>query len=443
MRRRPRSWLPLLGLASGLLWSTVGGAGSIQPVQSSLARSPGVRVDSRTLVGLFRFQFGDYGPREAGPTRSFTAVSTNLVFDRGQRFGFDLASQVEYGNGCVTSTRPFFFSVALPEGNYALKLEFGDEKSATTNTVKAEMRRLMLEQVVTKPGEFVTREVTVNIRTPAIPGDSMVRLKQREKDDEMINWDDKLTLEFNGAHPGLASLEIRAAQVPTLFLLGDSTVCDQPREPWNSWGQMLPRFFKPGIAVANHAQSGESIRSSLNAKRFDKVFAGMKHGDWLFVQYGHNDMKDKATNALATYKADLRMIVARTREKGGTPVLVTSMERKAGIERDTLAGYPDAVREVAKEEGAALIDLHAMSRVLYKSLGSDLDKAFQDGTHHNNYGSYELARCVVLGIRRAGLPLDRFLVDDLPGFNPEHPDPVATFAVPPSPLQSNLKPEGN
>ena len=373
----------------------------------------------------------------------FQLVTPDAAFTAERGFGFDLGSRSEPGDGCVTGARPFFFSVAAPEGNYDVSITFGDTKSATTNTVKAEMRRLMLERVVTKSGEFITRTITVNTRTPAIAGGDHVKLKQREKDSEMINWDEKLTLEFNGSRPGLATLEILPAKVPTVFVLGDSTVCDQPLEPWNSWGQMLPRFFKSGIAVANHAQSGESIKSSLGAKRFDKVFSEMKQGDWLFLQFGHNDMKDKATNALETYKANLKKIAARTREKGGTLVLITSMERKGGVERDTLAGYPQTVRDVAKEEGVALIDLHAMSKVFYKALGADLGKAFQDGTHHNNYGSYELAKCVAEGIRQNKLSLAKFLADDFAGFDPAKPDAVAAFDVPESPMRSEKKPDGN
>jgi lysophospholipase L1-like esterase len=270
-----------------------------------------------------------------------------------------------------------------------------------------------------------------------------VHLKTRETTTEIWDWDEKLTLEFNGANPCITKLEIEKADVPTVFLLGDSTVCDQPAEPWNSWGQMLPRFFKPEIAVANHAESGETIRSSLGAQRFEKVFSLMKPGDYLFVQFGHNDMKDHATNALATYKANLKKVVARTRELGGTPVLVTSMERKGGVEQDTLAGYPDAVREVAKEENCALIDLHAMSRTFYRALGADVGKAFQDGTHHNNYGSYELAKCVVEGIKQAKLPLAKFIADDFGNFDPAHPDSVASFEMPVSPMVSREKPLGN
>jgi lysophospholipase L1-like esterase len=206
---------------------------------------------------------------------------------------------------------------------------------------------------------------------------------------------------------------------------------------------MLTRFFKPDIAIANHAESGESVASSLGAKRFDKVFSLMKPGDYLFVQYGHNDQKDKNPDALETYQANLKKIVARTRTLGGTPVLVTSMERKKGVEQDTLAGYPDAVREIVREENCALIDLNAMSRIFYKALGTDLDKAFQDGTHHNNYGSYELAKCIIAGIKQDKLPLTKFIVDDFKSFDPAKPDAVATFEMPASPTVDKEKPLGN
>jgi lysophospholipase L1-like esterase len=163
-------------------------------------------------------------------------------------------------------------------------------------------------------------------------------LKDREKTTEFAAWDDKLTLEFNGARPCICAVEIEKVGVPTIYLLGDSTVCDQPAEPWNSWGQMLPRFFNPEVAIANHAESGESLRSSIGAKRLDKVLSLMKQRDYLFIQYGHNDMKEKGegVGAFTTYKKDLKHFIAETRKKGGTPVLLTSMERKAGVEHDTL-----------------------------------------------------------------------------------------------------------
>lgn len=342
----------------------------------------------------------------------------------------------------ITSAQPFLFSVVLPEGNYDVTLTFGDSISASTNTVKAESRRLMLGRVVTQPGEFIMRTITVNVRTPAIPGGGAVRLKDREQG--VLHWDDKLTIEFDGSRPAMCGMEILpATNAVTVYLLGDSTVTDQPREPWNSWGQMLTRFFKPGVAVANHAESGESLKGSLRANRVAKVLSSIGPGDYLFVQFGHNDMKDRATNALEIYKANLKQLVADVSERDATPVLVTSMERSSGVEKDTLSGYPQTVRDVAREEGVALIDLHAMSRTFYRALGSNLKAAFQDGTHHNAYGSYQLAKCVVMGIRQSDLPLAKFVTEDFGSFDPAHPDSLATFDIPPSKNVSIEKPDGN
>ena len=389
-------------------------------------------------AGASEFVFGN-GKTKSGWIRVFP---TN-VYSAAAGYGFEPGAAVTAADGCITSTNPFYFSVKLPEGNYRVTAALGDPAGESTMTVKAELRRLMLEKVHPAPGKTVTRSFIVNLRTPQIAGGGEVHLKPREKTNEWWAWDDKLTLEFNGRHPGLRSLEIEKAAVPTVFLLGDSTVCDQPAEPWNSWGQMLTRFFKPDIAIANHAESGETIGNSLRAQRFDKVFSLMKPGDYLFVQFGHNDMKNRATNALEIYRADLKQVVGRTRSLGGTPVLVTSMERKGGVEAPTLMGYPDAVREVAKEENCALIDLNAMSLIFYEALGTNIGQAFQDPTHHNNYGSYELAQCVVEGIKQDKLPLAKFIVDDFKDFDPAHPDPVDQFQMSASPIRSSAKPLGN
>jgi lysophospholipase L1-like esterase len=382
----------------------------------------------------FKFSFGGGKPEpgriNVSPTNSYSPAAG---------FGFEPGARFSAEPDLKSSTPSFYFSVKEPEGNYKVTATLVGE---STVTVKAELRRLMLEAVHTPAGNVTTREFIVNLRMPEIPGGNHVHLKPRETSSEQWDWDEKLTLEFNGRNSSLQSLQIEPVSVPTVYLLGDSTVCDQPAEPWNSWGQMLPRFFKPQVAVANHAESGETIANSLRAQRFEKVFSLMKSGDYLFIQFGHNDMKDKATNALEVYKSNLKKVVDRTRSLGGTPVLVTSMERKGGTNGPTLLGYPDAVREIAKEENCTLIDLNAMSLVFYRALGANLDVAFQDGTHHNNYGSYELAKCVIKGIQETKLPLAKFIVDDF-GFDPAHPDDVNKFQMAVSPVTSNTKPLGN
>lgn len=393
----------------------------------------------------------DFGPGEVAP--GYTQVLPTNIYSRELGYGFEPGAAVvgvdRGGKDALrqdfcTSDRPFYFSVALPEGNYRVRVTLGDLKSGSTNTIKAELRRLMVEKVETAPARFITKVFVVNIRRPQIGPGLEVKLKDRERTTEFWAWDEKLTLEFNGAHPCLCALEIEPAdKLPTVFLLGDSTVCDQPKEPWNSWGQMLPAFFKPTVAIANHAESGETLRSSLSAKRLDKVLSVMKPGDYLLIQFGHNDMKEKGTNALALYKENLKRYVAGVREKGGMPVLVTSMERKGGVEHDTLQGYPDAVRAVAQEQKVPLIDLHATSRILYQALGENLEKAFQDGTHHNNYGSYELAKCIAQAIKQSKLPLAKQISDDFAGFDPSHPDSVSSFAIPASPGAPGDRPLGD
>jgi len=400
----------------------------------------------------FRF---DFGPGGAAP--GFLRVSPATVYEASRGYGVEPGSVVEgvdrgggdplRGDFC-TSEAPFSFSVAVPEGNYRVTVTLGDRDGASVTTVKAESRRLMLERVRTEPGVFATRTFTVNVRSPAIASGGRVRLKDRERG--VPDWDDRLTLEFGDTRPCVGSVEVaRADDAVTLFLVGDSTVTDQPREPWNSWGQMLPRFFGPGVAVANHAESGETLKSSLASRRLDKVLSVMRPGDYLLVQFGHNDQKERGpgVGAATTYKADLKRYAAEARRRGGTPVLVTPVNRRTfdadGRVVNSLGGYPDAVREAAREDGAALIDLNAASKALYEAWGPGVAaKAFVDGTHHNAYGSYELARCVVEGIRRGVPGLARHLADDAPPFDPARPDPPEGFRVPASPGRSDAAPDG-
>ncbi len=399
-------------------------------------------------AGRVSYKF-DFGAKAAAGA---TQVSSSSVYGKESGYGFEPGANVKSNDRGVTSDKPFFFSVAVPEGNYSVRLTVGDAKEATSTTVKAELRRLMLEKVETAPGKFATQSFVVNVRTPLLAQGGEVKLKDREKTSEWWAWDEKLTLEFNGAHPAISAIEITNADVPTIFLLGDSTVCDQPAEPYNSWGQMLTRFFTPGVAIANHAESGESLKSSLGARRLDKVLSLIKPGDYLFIQYGHNDMKEKGegVGAFTTYKADLKKFVAEARKRGATPVVVTAMNRRTfdagGKITNSLGDYPEAVRQVAKEENVVLIDLNAMSKALYEALGPEKSGVLfkeGDGTHHSNYGSYELAKCIVEGIKANHLDIAKFLVKDVPSFDPNKPDSPDKFNVPGSPRSTGVKPLGN
>ena len=421
--------------------------------------------------------------RASTPQRSFhftcgrrigTAIpiSPGMSYSPALGFGFRMPIAAAGGTACA-SDQPFLFDVALPEGNYDVSVTLGDASRASVTTVKAESRRLMLEQVPTRAGEFVTRHFTVSVRTPyfgpsapvPMAGGDSVRRKAREYGTN--TWDDRLTLEFTGTHPSVRDIAISAARNPiTVFLAGNSTVVDQTVEPWAAWGQMIPRFFKPGgVVVANHAESGETLKAFVGERRLAKLLSTMKRGDYLFVEFAHNDQKagPMYVEPFTTYKEYLLKFANEARARGATPVFVTSMLRRSfdstGHIINTLGDYPAAMRQLAAEEHIALIDLNAMSRRFYEALGPEKSKkAFvhysagtypdqvaelKDDTHFNNYGAYEMARMVVQGLKDSGLPLARTLVDGVPAFDPTHPDAVETFVLPPSLVAPIVKPAGS
>lgn len=372
-------------------------------------------------------------------------AATDTSYDPARGYGWEDAAR---------------FSVKLPEGNYRVTLTLDGRATAET-TVKAEGRRLMLEAVRTPAGEAVTRSFIVNLRNASLPappanapGGTLVRLKSSEIGS--ATWDDKLTLEFLGAVRHVSRITIEPADVPTLYLTGDSTVTDQRAEPAASWGQMLPRFLDAGIAVANYAESGETLKSFVTSLRLDKALSRMRPGDFLLIQFGHNDQKVQWPQTYAdpaiTFRAYLRAYIAEARRRGATPILVTSPERRnfdaAGRIVPSHGAYPDAVRAVAHEDGVALVDLTPMTIAFYEALGpARAPLAFNDGgkdkTHHNNYGAHELARMVASRLAAAGPQLADHVLPEARRYDPAHPLPPEEFVLPASGMRSEQRPEGN
>ena len=407
-----------------------------------------------------KFAFVSDAAKSGYAQAGFVPVSADMTYTTERGFGFEPGANVTVTATGAAAVQPFYFSATVPaEGNYRVTLKF---PPGTDATVKAELRRLVIERVQAPDSQPVTRTFIVNTRTPKIAatGDiaaGVVKLKApRETTQEAWAWDNLLTLEFNGSHPAITALEIEPADVPTIFLIGDSTVCDQSREPFNSWGQMLPRWFKPEVAIANHGESGETYRDSIGRRRLDKMLSVMKPGDWMLMQFGHNDQKQIAAGTggpFTTYKAEIKKHVDAVRAHGGTPVIISPMERRNfdehGKIKPSLVDYAEASRQAAREFGVAFIDLNTMSIPFYEALeahGPEFSrKAFagQDNTHHDNYGSYELSKCIVQAIREQKLPIAKFIVDDFQGFDPAHPDAVETFAVPASPNFMNQRPLGD
>ncbi|WPU97152.1 rhamnogalacturonan acetylesterase [Mucilaginibacter sabulilitoris] len=414
------------------------------------------------------FKF-DFGSKKAAP--GYKKAGPNDVFNDAKGYGFDFGAKViavtrddrkKITGEYVTSNKPFYFSVNVPEGNYKVTLTVGDINGIGNITVRAESRRLMLEKIKTK-NEVKKLSFIVNIRKPSISTGGKVSLKPRELG--KYDWDDKLSLEFNGSKPCVDALEIeKVDNQVTVYLAGNSTVVDQDDEPWCSWGQMITRFFKPGVAIADHAESGLSLGSFLSSHRLDKVLSIIGPGDYLFIEFGHNDQKEKGPEdgAYKSYTDRFKLFVNKTREKKAIPVIVTSTSRRAFNDSDkvvnTLGDYPDAARKVATELSVPLIDLNAMTAKFYEALGNEgSKKAFvwypansfpnqpkdlADNTHFNTYGAYELAKCVIEGIKSNHLGIAHYIIDG-PPFDPSHPDSPEKFSLPASPKNSTIKPDGN
>jgi lysophospholipase L1-like esterase len=406
----------------------------------------------------YRFSFGPLN------VLGYTKVEPSEKYSEESGYGFDYGtvptSIYRGGNkpltsGFVTSDHPFLFSVLIPEGNYNIRIITGDREEATCTTIRVESRRLLFEKVRTAPGKFATLTATINIRVPEIAGTNE-KVVKKARELYKLDWDNKMTFEFNDTRPCICAIEItRVENAVTVYLAGNSTVVDQDDDPWASWGQMFPRFLKQGIAVANHAESGLSLGSFISENRLKKVLSTMKHGDYLFIEFGHNDMKEKGPDdgAFNSYSERMRLFVNETRKKGGIPVIVSPANRRSfgedGRINNSLGDYPEAARLVAQELNVIFINLNAMTKALYEALGTENSKkafviypansfpgepnALNDNTHFNSYGAYQLAKCIIEGIRENNLGIKKYVVKKLPIYEPSNPDPFETFSLPLSP----------
>lgn len=411
-----------------------------------------------TKTSILKF---DFGTEKAA--KGYTAVTPEMIYSPEKGYGFDFGTSpqaIDRGGDLlkgdfVKSDQPFYFSVKVPEGNYKVTLTLGDSEGKTTTTVKSESRRLMLENVQTEAGKFRTETFIVHVKDRNIDASTQVGLKPKEL--TKLDWDDKLTLEFD-LQTAVNAVEIeKVNDQVTVFLAGNSTVVNQDEEPWASWGQMVPRFFKPGIAISNHAESGLSLGSFIGSRRLAKVLSIMKPGDYVFVEFGHNDEKEKGPNdgPYKSYSERLRTFATEVKQKGGKLVIITPTARRSfgpdGKMSNTHGDYPDAAKKVAQEMNVPLIDLTSLTTQLFEALGPENSKkAFviypernlNDNTHFNTYGAYEIAKIIATAIKDKNLSIAKYLVD-MPAFDPAIPDSFEMFFWPPSPKASMVKPDGN
>jgi len=237
----------------------------------------------------------------------------------------------------------------------------------------------------------------------------------------------------------------RVPQRVTIYLIGDSTMADKPiiDNPERGWGQMFPRFFDDGVVIRNHARNGRSTKSFIEEGRWNAVVRELKPGDYVFIQFGHNDAKrDDSTRFAApqtTFRHNLLRFVKETRSAGAMPVLLTPVHRRkfdsTGQLIDQHGLYASVVREVARDEHVPLIDLHERSRDLFERAGPEGTKSIflwirpglypslpqgkEDNTHFTKYGAVKVAELVIQGLIDLGLPVathrKAFAPDSLPG----------------------------
>lgn len=216
------------------------------------------------------------------------------------------------------------------------------------------------------------------------------------------------------------------AQKTTLYTIGDSTMADKKdteRNPEHGWAQVLQPFFKDDIVVVNKAVNGRSTKSFINEKRWDSIYERLKKGDYVFIEFGHNDEKiedsTRYTNPHTAYRYNLIRFVKESREKGAIPVLLTSIARRnfneKGVLVPTHGDYPLETRLTAQEYKVPFIDLEYYTELLEQSYGPErskelhlhfkagengyYDKDKADDTHLSLLGATKIAEIVVSQIK--------------------------------------------
>lgn len=229
---------------------------------------------------------------------------------------------------------------------------------------------------------------------------------------------------------------IMAQQKPTLFLIGDSTMANKEnpdKNPEHGWGQILPQFLTSGIEIQNHAVNGRSSKSFRTEGRWDKVEKQLKKGDFVIIQFGHNDQKikdsTKFTNPYTQYRANLERYVNEARAKGAIPVLMTSIVRRNfnenGVLIDTHKEYPLVVRMVANDLKVPFVDMQLLTEQmeisyeyenskklhLYYKEGEDpyYPKGKEDDTHLSRLGAETVAKLAAKSLKTLKIGLEKYI----------------------------------
>ena len=229
---------------------------------------------------------------------------------------------------------------------------------------------------------------------------------------------------------------ILAQKKPTLFLIGDSTMANKEnpdKNPEHGWGQVLNQFFTTGIEIQNHAMNGRSSKSFRTEGRWAAIEKQLKKGDFVIIQFGHNDQKvkdsTKFTNPYTQYRANLERYVKETRAKGAIPILMTSIVRRNfnenGVLIDTHKEYPLVVRMVANDLNVPFVDMQLLTEQLEIAYGPENSKKLHlhlkegeepyypkgkdDDTHLSKLGADLEAKLAADSLKKLKTGLEKFI----------------------------------
>ena len=215
----------------------------------------------------------------------------------------------------------------------------------------------------------------------------------------------------------LALVWLVASSFTTIHLMGDSTMAEKDLtggNPERGWGMMFQNFLDDSYRVVNYAQNGRSTKSFIDRGLWDKVYEALQPGDYVFIQFGHNDAKaddpERYAPAFGAYQDNLRTFVRGAREKGATPILLTPLARRwfkdGKLDRNCHTDYPAAMKQVAEEMGVTLLDITGASLDWLESLGDEASKPYfmistgkDDNTHTVARGARKVTEIVCEAVK--------------------------------------------
>ena len=232
----------------------------------------------------------------------------------------------------------------------------------------------------------------------------------------------------------MSILSFKSTEKVNIWMIGDSTMANKKPEvaPETGWGMVLQDFFSKEVKVHNHAVNGRSSKSFMSEGLWKSVYDSLKKGDYVIIQFGHNDEKPDSvrhTDPFTTYKQIIKLYISEARSKGAFPIVCSPIVRRhfdaGGNLKDTHGDYIKAAHEIAGETNTPFIDMEAKTRKLVAELGPEKSKSLflfckpgeymtrpkgvQDSTHLNNFGAHQVANLFVDGVKELKLPVISFL----------------------------------